>query len=338
MKTAQEKQVTHNLDKKTPALRLAMIGCGKLGAKLAHRLMNQGVEVVAVSRNRPKIDPIQTGTFQWIQADITQPYPQALPAVDHLVFCVSPDNYSPDAYQATYVEGLKQSINALSAPLQHLWVVSSTSVYGDQSGELDETSEIRPNSPMVQALADMEQWALSVTTSKMPKMAGERIEMPHLGGSTASESLKMAGERIETPHLVGSTTIVRLSGIYGPGREMLIAKTLAGIDPKPLMQVISNRIHEEDAVRLLDFLIQRSAQGQPVDSLYLGVDDHPCPLGEVVQWLRQRLKVTHLDASIQLSRKSDKVLSNQRIKNLGFACRYPSFVEGYNALLKEQPC
>lgn len=306
MKIHQEKQSTHSLDKKTSPLRLAMVGCGKLGAKLAHKLIQKGVEILAVSRNRPHIDTPHIGGISWIQADITQIFPQALPPVDHLLFCVSPDNYSADAYQATYVAGLKHSINALSAPLQHLWVVSSTSVYGDQRNKLDETSEIRPNSPMAQALADMEQLALSFMSSAQPQTA---------------------------------TTIVRLSGIYGPGREMLIKKTLAGLDPQALMQVISNRIHEKDAVRLLEYLIDRSAQGQPLDSLYLGVDDHPCPLGEVVQWLRQRLKVTHLDASIQLSRQpSDKLLSNQRIKDLGFQCRYPSFVEGYNALLKEKPC
>ncbi|MDP0919440.1 hypothetical protein Q6272_30780, partial [Klebsiella pneumoniae] len=70
-------------------------------------------------------------------------------------------------------------------------------------------------------------------------------------------------------------SIVRLTGIYGPGREWLLTQVRQGyrvaIDP-PLY---GNRIHADDAAGLLAFLLRHVEQGGSLDKIYIGVDDAP---------------------------------------------------------------
>ncbi len=67
-----------------------------------------------------------------------------------------------------------------------------------------------------------------------------------------------------------------------------------------------NRIHVEDAAGLLALLLQRDREGIALDALYLGVDDDPAPLDEVVDWLRARLGITFWSDEAQLRRAGSK--------------------------------
>lgn len=53
-----------------------------------------------------------------------------------------------------------------------------------------------------------------------------------------------------------------------------------------------NRIHADDAAGLLAFLLEADRQGKALDDCYIGVDNAPAPLAEVVDWLRERLGIT----------------------------------------------
>jgi nucleoside-diphosphate-sugar epimerase len=129
-------------------------------------------------------------------------------------------------------------------------------------------------------------------------------------------------------------SIVRLTGIYGPGREWLLTQVRQGyrvaIDP-PLY---GNRIHADDAAGLLAFLLRHVEKGGSLDSVYIGVDDAPAPLAEVVDWLREYLGVTEWSEDASVRRAGSKQCSNARIKALGWTPTYPSFREGYAAILE----
>lgn len=284
------------LNTSTPLTRpssILIVGCGDLGLALAEMLRPQSHQLYGLRRQTPSSSDVN-----WISADVTQPLSEPLPPVEQVVFCIAPSVYNETAYQAVYVEGLKHVLAALAVPPKHLWVVSSTGVYGSASGLLDETSSPLPDSPMNQALIEME-----AVASEQP--------FP--------------------------TTIVRLAGIYGPGRTALLQKAHEGIDPQALTDIWTNRIHRDDAARLLGHLMERRADGQAVESLYLGVDDEPARLSDVMDWLRHKLGVTHKDDSVVMRRQSTKQLSNKRLKATGFQFQYPTYREGYSAVIANHP-
>jgi len=102
------------------------------------------------------------------------------------------------------------------------------------------------------------------------------------------------------------------------------------IDP-PLY---GNRIHVDDAAGLLAFLLRHVEQGGSLDRIYIGVDDAPAPLAEVVAWLREYLGVTQWSDDASVRRAGSKQCSNARAKALGWVPTYPSYREGYAAILK----
>ncbi|MES2820153.1 MAG: hypothetical protein V4812_14340, partial [Pseudomonadota bacterium] len=73
--------------------------------------------------------------------------------------------------------------------------------------------------------------------------------------------------------------------------------------------------------------------GQALADCYLGVDDAPAPLAEVVDWLREQLDVSHWSDEARVRRAGSKRCSNARARTLGWAPQYPSYREGYGAIL-----
>ena len=73
--------------------------------------------------------------------------------------------------------------------------------------------------------------------------------------------------------------VLRLSGITGPGRHMLVNRALLG---EGIANAWSNRIHIDDAAAALSHLIE-----WPGSDTVLNVnDDAPCPQLEVANWIR----------------------------------------------------
>ncbi|MNJ70545.1 hypothetical protein D3C77_670160 [compost metagenome] len=97
--------------------------------------------------------------------------------------------------------------------------------------------------------------------------------------------------------------------------------------------VFANRIHRDDAAGLLVFLLQADAAGGVLEDRYLGVDDEPAALHEVVDWLRERLGIRHWAEETLDRRAGSKRCRNARARALGWAPEYPSYREGYAALL-----
>ena len=62
---------------------------------------------------------------------------------------------------------------------------------------------------------------------------------------------------------------------------------------------------------------------------YIGVDDAPAPLAEVVGWLREYLGVTEWSEDASVRRTGSKRCSNARARALGWTPQYSSYREGY---------
>ena len=145
---------------------------------------------------------------------------------------------------------------------------------------------------------------------------------------------------LATEHLLNeamAATSIRFSGIYGPKRYRLIQSV---VDKKELGDnQWSNRIHRQDCVRLLAFLMKLHLAGRALDCVYIGTDSTPVSQWEVKLWIAAELGIS-LGSCEPLDLKayrpiSGKRLSNQKIRELGFDFIYPSYTLGYQSLVEE---
>lgn len=227
--------------------------------------------------------------------DLPAQWPESL---EYLVIALTPDERSEAAYRAVYLQGQQRLYDWLATAGQRprrVFFISSTGVYGQSQGEwVDESSVTQPERWSGQVLCDAEQLALA---SGYP------------------------------------CTVVRLAGIYGGARQSFLRRVRQGYHAEGTHNRITNRIHEQDAAALLAYLIELDSQGQPLASIYLGVDDCPVEQSEVVRWLQQQLGVTtNLEKRLTQAGTS-KQCSNARARATGWQPRYPSYREGYLPML-----
>ena len=124
--------------------------------------------------------------------------------------------------------------------------------------------------------------------------------------------------------------VIRLGGMYGPGRSALLKKFLSGdaiLDPESDRFV--NQIHRDDAAEAIQLLANRQeSDGQ----IYNVVDDHPILLSECYRWLAAKLKrpLPPTGASTEKRKRgeSNKRVSNAKLRASGWIPRYPDFAQG----------
>jgi nucleoside-diphosphate-sugar epimerase len=278
----------------------AMIaGCGDIGGRLAQRLRSRGWDIYGLCR---QVGTLSEGIIR-VAGDLHDSRcPEHWPehALDYLVYCAAARQHDASGYHLTYVQGLRHVLGWLRQHGQtprRLLFVSSSGVYAQNDGGwIDEGAPTQPQNYSGRLMLEAERLLLD------------------------SE---------------WASSVVRLTGIYGPGRNWLLNQVRGGYQVPPVPPLYSNRIHADDAAHLLEFLLVTDARGQPLEDCYLGVDDEPAALHEVVDWLRQRLGVEHRATASATRRSGSKRCSNARARKLGWKPQYPSFREGYAALLRE---
>jgi nucleoside-diphosphate-sugar epimerase len=97
-------------------------------------------------------------------------------------------------------------------------------------------------------------------------------------------------------------------------------------------------VHRDDAAAALCHLLELPE----LAPIYLGVDDMPADEADVLRWLAQELGVKEPRMlgedeapARDPSRAGSKRCRNDRLKATGFTFQYPSFREGYGALLAQ---
>lgn len=273
-------------------------GCGDVGSRLATQLLAAGWEVHGLRRDVSRLPKGVIG----VAGDLfNKNCPDTWPvgAVDYLVYCAAATDHDEAGYRAAYVQGLEHVLEWLNDYGQvpnRLLFVSSSSVYGQQDGEwVDEASPAVAAGYSGRVMLEAEQLALK-------------------SGIPAS--------------------IVRLTGIYGPGREWLLTQVRRGYRVAVEPPLYANRIHADDAAGLMACLLEADRRGVALDDVYIGVDDEPAALADVVNWLRGYLGVTEWDDDASVRRTGSKRCTNARAKALGWTPKYPSFREGYAAILE----
>ena len=280
--------------------RVLIAGCGYVGAALGALLDRDSHAVFGLRR--------RAGALPWgvrpIEADlcVASTLRELPPQLDFVVFAAAPAGRDDAHYRSLYVEGLRNLTHALVEQKQEpkrILFTSSTAVYGQRAGEwVDESSPTEPRS-----------------------FAGRRL-------------LEAEALLSEAPF---PATVVRFGGIYGPRRTGLVERVRTG---RVLYQVepprYTNRIHRDDCAGVLSHLMTLPEPAR----LYLGVDSDPAPESDVTRWLAGVLGAPMPRAGVaddtgELGRSGNKRCRNERLLASGYQFRYPTFREGYAAVLAE---
>ncbi len=271
-----------------------LAGCGDLGITLGEQLLEQGFAVTGLRRNADKLP----ASFNRISIDLTQPeqlQQLAGTSFDVVVMTFTPTEYSEAGYRQAYVKTTENVLGAITlAPNALILFASSTGVYHQSdSSWVDETSPTEPARYSGQLMLQAEELVKTVNTTAVN---------------------------------------VRFGGIYGGGRNRFIDKVKEGAC-WPEQSHYTNRIHRRDCVGVLKYLIQCHQEGRDLDNCYVAVDDQPSTLAEVMHWMREQLNIAGGDSENVLRRSGSKRCSNRRLRQLGYEFIYPSYREGYGAVM-----
>ncbi len=282
--------------------RILLAGCGYLGRALAATLAPRH-DVWGLSRSPEDVPP----GVRPIVADLSNPADLTkIPAhLDQVVHGAAPGRHDEAAYRLVYVDGLSCLIDAVSASsprLDRFVLLGSTAVYGQVGGEaVDERSPTEP-------------------------------------AGFAGRILLEAERRLARAPF--RTTVLRLGGIYGPGRDRLVEEARAGLigDPTPGDRPRwAHRIHRDDAAAAIAHVLALPE----FEPTYLLVDRDPAPRAVVRAWIADRLAIgRRVDDEEPPTRRAgtSKRCSSDRLVASGFRFAFPTWREGYGALLGGDPC
>ena len=280
----------------TQARHILLAGCGSLGSAIGLALSSRH-QVWGLRRRADRIPaPIQP-----IAGDLQDPdsFRAQLPSrLDAVIYCLTPATMDDAGYQAAFVTGLDNLLRELEGGSERpqLFFISSTSVYHQNDDSwVDEDSPTRPD-----------------------RFSGQRL---------------LEGEaRLQASPLPG--TVVRFSGIYGPGRTRFIDGVRSGRIGVNSSSAYTNRIHEADCVGVIEHLLARALAGESLAPCYLASDCEPTPLDEVVAWIRDQVPCAPLQSGQAPQRRGgSKRCNNARLLASGYVMRYPSFRDGYREIL-----
>ena len=280
---------------------MLIAGCGYVGTALGQELSRRGHEVFGLRRRPQGLPPGIRG----VAADLEEPGSlEALPrGIEALVYSASAAGFSDAAYRAAYVDGLRNLLDTIlrrSEILRRAVFTSSTAVYGQAAGEwVDEDSPAEP--------------------------AG------------FSGACLLEGEAL-LRHGPFPGTVLRLGGIYGPGRTRLVESVRDG-SAVCREGLYTNRIHRDDAAGAIAHLLALE-EAEPV---YLGVDEEPAEECAVLRWIAEQIGAPpprHEGPGAASARaggrpRGSKRCRSERLRGSGYRFRHPSYREGYGALLRE---
>ena len=272
-----------------------IVGCGYLGRRVAADWLRQGSAVAALTRSPERAAELRDAGIVPLIGDVTRSDSlAALPAAGTVLYAVGFDRTAGHARRAVSVDGLANVLRTLG-PRAERWIhVSSTSVYGQSAGEVvDEASPTEP---------------------------------PQENGRICLEAEQLVRR------VVPQSFILRLAGIYGPGRLLrrlheLSSQTPISGNPEAWL----NLIHVDDAAAAV---LAAEARG-PAGGTWLVCDERPIARRDYYELLARLAAApppvfaSESDAGVERPVDLNKRCSSRRIRSeLGLVLRYPSIVEG----------
>ncbi|MCH2247406.1 MAG: SDR family oxidoreductase [Crocosphaera sp.] len=275
---------------------IAILGCGYVGSALAAYWEDQGHFLTGTTTSRERADLLGeiVSKVVLMKGNDATAMQSLVEGQDTVVVSVAPrgSGVADEAtYKATYLATARNLVQAsLQAPrLKQIIYLSSCSVYGDRQGALvDENSLIFPLEARSQVLHEAEE----------------------IISQAASDNKRVC--------------ILRLGGIYGPGRELLgMFGGLAGMTLPGRGDRFINWIHRDDILGAIEFARLNQLQG-----VYNVVDDSQLTVHQQVERIcfKYGLPPVHWDSEqVSQGRKSLRV-SNGKLKEVGYQLIHPTIL------------
>ena len=287
-------------------MRALIIGTGYVGLPLARELVRGGHEVFGLRRSPAVGGELEMAGIKPLFADITKSEQlEKLPReFDWVVNSVASSGGGAQEYRQVYLRGMRNVIEWLAPAGRlndggpRLVYTSSTSVYAQTDGSaVDESSPTEPAAETARVLLETENALLA---------AAQQRDFPAI--------------------------ILRVAGIYGPGRGYWLKQFLNGearIEGKGERTL--NMIHRDDVVGCVIAALER---GQP-GNIYNAVDDEPVSQLDFFSWLSRTFqKPMPEPAPEAVPRKrgrTNKRVVNHKLKiELGYRFKYPTFRTGFS--------
>ena len=295
--------------------KLLILGYGYLGEYVARSALERGWKVIGVTRNPERVEALEEMGGVGFRGNVNEDewHGVADTSFDFVLNCVSSAGNGLEGYRVSYVEGnrsLASWMEAVGFEGRAVYT-SSVSVYPDAEGSLLDEECVRP-----------------------PDTERGRVML-----ESEAIFLGVGGE--------ASKCVLRLGGIYGPGRGMLLNRLrerpsrLEGAGGYHL-----NLIRTEDIVSAILGIFE---SGNRIEGVFNVVDDEPVLKSEIVAWTAKRLGYeppTFVgEASLEATgrgshrrldggRAANRRLSNSKLKAaMEWSPQYPSFREGFDEIL-----
>jgi len=268
---------------------------GFLGLRIASIFLDRQDTVYGISRKTERAREFEKIGFLPVFADLeTGRGLEHLPKVDAAVFCAAPDSHDASAYRSLYIDGTSHFLQALSlkSPRARCLYTSSTSVWGSgSSGTINEEVPPTPENDKTHILLEAEKRVLEKK----------------------------------------SNVVLRLAGLYGPGRNRLTG-LFKDLPSRREANHYANLIHVDDAARASVLVLDKGKNCQ----IYIGCDNEPSLRRDIDGWLREK---AGLAASVDIlsgGAALGKKMSNRKIFSLGLSLSFPTYKDGYELILKNE--
>ena len=281
-----------------------LFGYGYLGSRIAAKWRHAGDEVTVVTRSKEKAAQLQNEGFKAIVADVTDPQTlKLLPGAETVVYTVGFARPSSQSIRAVYEGGVQNVLAALSVDTGRFIYISTTGVYGGADGE----------------------W-IDETTPPDPQRAG-------------GEAALAAEHQLQSHPLGQKGVILRLAGIYGPGRIPFQDQLQAG-DPigAPTAGYL-NLIHVDDAADCV-LAAENLPLSHSAPQLFCISDGKPVIRQEFYAEVARQMQVPApiFKNPDPTSPRTARAASNKRVCNahmlvaLRLDLNYRSYTEGLHAI------
>lgn len=280
-----------------------IFGCGYLGMRVAQRWVMEGHQVYAVTRRPSRAEILAAAGIRPIVADVTLPDSLVLPSAKTVLFSVGFDRTTGHDIHDVYVKGLGNVLSRLHPDTGRFVYVSSTGVYGQTDGDwVDESSPCEP---------------------------------VRVGGKAC-----LAAERLIADHWIGSKAVIlRLAGIYGPGRVPRKKDLITGSLSAPTKGHV-NLIHVEDAA---DIICTADLKAN-VPVTYLVSDGYPVLRRDYYDEICRLLGLGRVQFSepeqettqVRRAQGDKRIRSDRCLAELEVSLKYPDYRAGLAAIMTER--
>jgi nucleoside-diphosphate-sugar epimerase len=279
-------------------MHVLIAGCGWLGTELARRVVAGGGRVTAVRRDPARAEALRGPGVEPLALDLSAPgADERLPRADAIVACQAASGAGAEslqAYRRAYLDANQRLLAAATRWGARFVYTGSTGVFGQRGGEdVDEETPPAPASPTAEVLVAAE----------------EQLRAAARSGVRAS--------------------LVRLSGLYGPGRVGILDRVRTGrLALGPGDGSWMNFCHLADAAAAVMAALDRAEPG----AILHGSDATPARRREVVEWIARRLGISPHRDDTPFPGPDRRVLANRSRERLGLQLAYPSFRDGLSAI------